>query len=74
MTAKEMFEELGFYFDITEYKNYKPDYEFIDEDGNAIMFDLEEKKIDIGTNTYIRIRNPKKFVEAINKQIEELGW
>lgn len=73
-TAKEMFEDFGFCFDITEYRAYKPDYNFVDEDGNAIIFDLENKKIDITTNTTITITNPKEFTRAINKQIEELGW
>lgn len=74
MSAKEMFEELGFELDITEYKSYKPDYNFVDEMGNALIFDLEDKKIEIATCTTIKTREPKKFCEAINQQCKELGW
>lgn len=74
MTAKEMFKELGFEFDTTEYKAFKPDFNYTDYDGNGIIFDLENERIDIITITTIRIKKIKKLTEAINKQVEELGW
>jgi len=63
MTAKEMFEELGFEYDdgenYIEYSNYD----------TGICFMLDDKDISINTG-YIDM----PLFKAINKQCEELGW
>lgn len=75
MTAKEMFNEIGFEFEITEYDEFKPDYNYINKNDDVVYFDLEDKKlIFMPTNKQFIIRNPLKFIQAINKQIKELGW
>ena len=75
MSAKEMFEELGYEFEITEYEEFKPDYNYIDKNDNVIYFDLEDKELCfMPTNKQMIIRQPLKFIQAINKQIEEFGW
>ena len=71
MTAKEMFEKLGFEykksdFSITYYK------EFRDYDDETYILDIDfrlfEKKI---SNDF---SIDMDLLKAINKQIEELGW
>ena len=71
MTAKEMFEELGY-----EYSKLLSDDERIyyehknnnNQPSNFISFDLDYKSI---SNDYdITLQE----LQAINKQIEELGW
>ena len=75
MSAKEMFEELGYEFDITEYDEFKPDFNYVDKNDNVIYFDLEDKELCfIPVNKQLIIRNPLELLQAINKQIEELGW
>ena len=75
MTAKEMFEELGYEFDITEYDEFKPDFNYVDKNDNVIYFDLEDKELCfIPVNKQLIIRNPLELLQAINKQVEELGW
>ena len=75
MSAKEMFEKLGYEFEITEYEEFKPDYNYVDENDNVIYFDLEDKELCfMPTNKQMIIRQPLKFIQAINKQVEELGW
>lgn len=81
MNAKEMFEELGYKYvqnNINNVIKYKIKH-FI-SDTNYIMFDLDTKQI----NCYILSDSPftpssdmaisVKELQAINKQIEELGW
>ena len=78
-TAKEMFEELGYRYkgfgNTIAYSNYDPySYEYKD-----IKFDNKTKTIDCkkGGNYF---EPDKKFditmqeLQAINKQVEELGW
>lgn len=75
MSAKEMFEELGYKFEITEYDDFKPDYNYIDEKDNVIYFDLEDKElVFVPVCKQFIIREPLKLLQAINKQVEELGW
>ena len=75
MSAKEMFEKLGYDFEITEWQEFKPDYNYIDKDGNVIYFDLEDKELCfMPAYKQMIIRQPLKFIQAINKQVEELGW
>ena len=79
MTAKEMFEELR--YEIKEktsrYLRYlKKDSEY--GSGAYIEFDLVNKKIRLYTKTPNYNNNPRyadfNEFQAINKQIEELGW
>lgn len=64
-SAREMFEELGYEY---EYNNkYTIRYYNVKKD-NYIWFDLQLKTIEISEYC-----NMKEF-EAINKQVEELGW
>lgn len=79
MTAKELFEEIG-YEEITEvvslscvkcYINYKS--------LNIIYFDydktVEKHAGEAGfSHKYYRVHINSKELQAINKQIEELGW
>ena len=75
MSAKEMFEKLGYEFEITEYEGFKPDYNYVDKNDNVIYFDLEDKELSfMPANKQMIIRQPLKFIQAINKQVEELGW
>lgn len=77
MNAKEMFEKLGYEFEITEYEDFKPDYNYVDGVGNVIYFDLEDKELNFilsNNSKQLIIRQPLKFIQAINKQVEELGW
>ncbi len=80
MSAKEMFEELGFTFDdsLENEINYF-NKRFI-SDTNVINFDLKFRRI----SAFIESDSPftpnipytlsLKEIQAINKQIEELGW
>ena len=74
-TAREMFEELGYKFEITEYEEFKPDYNYVDKNDNVIYFDFEDKElIFMPVGKQFIIREPLKFIQAINKQVEELNW
>lgn len=72
MTAREMFEELGY-----EYKEYEGQISYtkwekdcVDEYyPSSIDFDLKDKSIS-KVMCYIDFEE----IKAINKQIEELGW
>lgn len=80
MTAKEMFEELGFSYDdsIVDEINYF--YKKFISETNVISFDLKHKNVE----AFIEYDSPftpnKPYVlsfkelQAINKQCEELGW
>jgi hypothetical protein len=71
MTAKEMFEELGY-----EYYYYSDciecEYNKHSLLHHKIGFDLEDKNYSIETKNEVIIS--KLLNKAINKQIEELGW
>lgn len=78
-TAKEMFEELGYEM----VKQGKNRLVYIYEDKiQHIMFDLKYKTIDCyekghdsdGFNTIFPMTVCVKELQAINKQVEELGW
>ena len=72
MTAKEMFEELGFnYFEYDNQIAYEQEIRGYDDDTYyvGITFDLKYKDI---KDTYSEI--DMKLLKAINKQVEELGW
>lgn len=78
MTAKEMFETLGYHVSDRPYRNSpmgyfrRLDYKHYVE----IIFLLSEKKVVYsstnGVNDCVAIQMPE--LEAINKQCEELGW
>ena len=71
-SACEMFEELGRIQTTTEYDNYKADIDYLDEktEQTNIFFDLENKKVGL-INIY---KISMQELQAINKQVEELGW
>lgn len=74
MTAKEMFEELG-YKQTDKFPTY---IEYLKKGKTAIIeitFDLEDKRVikedfNTGYSYYIKYDE----LQAINKQVEELGW
>lgn len=65
MSAKEMFEELGYKYEFNN--KYHIRYYNVEKD-NYIWFDLQLKTLEI--SEYCNL----KELKAINKQIEELGW
>lgn len=68
-TAREMFEELGYYASY-DYNNPKVSFAFYKKySTQAIVFNIKDKTIDIcdGEITYNEL-------QAINKQVEELEW
>lgn len=72
MTAKEMFEDLGYELDSTHeiqgHLYYFKDYSKID-------FDLNRKNIyKYNSMSYCRCPISLEELKAINKQVEELGW
>ena len=79
MTAKEMFEKLGYELKekTTKYLRYKKGVSKY-SDGMYIEFKLDDKKIRSYTKTPQYNNNPRyadfKEFEPINKQVEELGW
>ena len=82
MSAKEMFEKLGYKFSYNQNKTVmqyeKKERQWREEGQININFDLEEKTIDTifrGTisDNLPPILFPEEIV-AMNKQVEELGW
>ena len=79
MSAKEMFEKLGYELkeETKKYLRYKKGISKYG-DGMYIEFDLNNKKIRLYTKTPQYNNNPRyadyREFEAINKQVEELGW
>lgn len=72
MSAKEMFEKLGYeHFNnglrIT-YQNYEI------SECKLIEFNLKEKKMWLADDSEEVVELSFKEIKAINKQIEELGW
>lgn len=79
MSAKEMFREQGYEIKekTSKYLRYlKKDSEYCS--GAYIEFDLVNKKIRLYTKTPNYNNNPRyadfNEFQAINKQVEELGW
>ena len=73
MTAKEMFEKLGYILSI--YNNFSKtpiEITYINkiENDKYIIFSLVRKQISVSPYLDITI----KKLQAINKQVEELGW
>ena len=73
MTAKEMFEEMGYeYQEINECIYWEQPAIFeLGELTPYVSFDLVNKK---WHTNIIKIEKHKELIQAINKQCEELGW
>lgn len=69
MSAKEMFEELG--FELISNKNYMIQY-YNKEEDNEYLFHTINKWVEVPKGAYDVI--DLKTLKAINKQAEELGW
>lgn len=70
MTAREMFEELGYKRNVEDNK-----ITYLQKFGYStfeITFDLSEKEINIDTDMEVKIE--EDILQAIDKQSEELGW
>ena len=71
MSAKEMFEELGYEIDST----YEIEgHFFYCKDYTKIDFDLSRKNFYKYHSSNLRSPIDMKLLQAINKQVEELGW
>ena len=84
-SAKEMFEELGYKLTFYHTKPKEVEcYQFIYECNENSPRRIEFRKDNLGTCLYISYeglfegiyhnRLPFKILNAINKQVEELGW
>ena len=73
MTAKEMFEKLGYEYSKVNEKIYweQPAIFELGELTPYVSFDLIYQKWD---TDIVEIEKDKKLIQAINKQVEELGW
>ena len=69
MSAKEMFKKLGYEYELTE-DNVIEYWKNINDINYEIDFDLDIKKLSILWNNNITLEE----LQAINKQVEELGW
>ena len=70
MGAKEMFEELGFTYEVVGHMIY------VEEpvkgcDMTYVVFDLNKKDLE---STIVDMGKLTQFIDAITKQLEELGW
>lgn len=81
MTAKEMFEKLGYeyhQYDSEEIICIKQDRQWREKGRILLSFDLPNKTIEFGFKGKISGNLPVFIdileLQAINKQIEELGW
>ena len=72
MSAKEMFEKLGYdYFD-NGLRITCQNYEI--SECKLIEFNLQEKKMWLADDSEEVVELSLKEIRAINKQVEELGW
>jgi hypothetical protein len=73
MTAKEMFEELGYEKNEINESIYweQPAIFELGEHTPYVSFDLVNKK---WHTNIVEIEKDKQLIQAINKQIEELHW
>lgn len=74
MTAKEMFEAIGFEQTICDenYIIYRRDHAL--GDWEEIIFDFEYRVVDTDKNSVSSVGINDYILKAINKQFEELGW
>ena len=75
MTAKEMFEKLGYKYCTSEFETNKDKYFYYEDihEEKVVRFDLVYKEIWVSKNcepTHVDIPT----IKAIHKQLEELGW
>lgn len=72
MSAKEMFEKLGY-----KYTKYGDDIQYCKQftyAGIRIYFSNFREEIEISSDKNIIITIDKNELQAMNKQAEELGW
>ena len=81
MSAKEMFEKIGYEYhcyDSEEVTYRKEDRQWRENGRILICFDLLNKEIELGfkgkTSGNLPIFISLEELQAINKQVEELGW
>jgi hypothetical protein len=72
MTAKEMFEILGYgdYFN----NGLRITYSNFDKECKMIEFDLKKKQLILADDSEEIFELSLEELQAINKQVEELGW
>ncbi len=75
MSAKEMFEKLGYHLEKTINDDRFINYTNTNERYAEFFFDKQEKNV-VKTflNSGIAERITSQELQAINKQVEELGW
>lgn len=69
MSAKEMFEKSGYFFE--EYNGY---IRYLGVRDREVLFDITDKHIRISDDGYDAIWIGVEELNAINKQVKELGW
>lgn len=84
MTAKEMFEELGYKKEdvINPFTDeiYEHDYKYVKFDGTWLkefLFNDSTKLLHFNTELFDKTQNTMlspEEIKAMNKQVEELGW
>ena len=72
MKAKEMFERLGYgdYFN----NGLRITYSNFDKECKMIEFDLKKKQLILADDSEEIFELSLEELQAINKQVEELGW
>ena len=72
MSAKEMFEKLGYgdYFN----NGLRITYSNFDKECKMIEFDLKKKQLMLADDSQEVFELSLEELQAINKQVEELGW
>lgn len=75
MSAKEMFKELGYKQEKIEEQLIYTKTDVLKDVEYDIIFYLDVKTFEASTNSYLYVNDINlKELQAINKQIEELGW
>lgn len=75
MSAREMFEELGYIQSANYDKEIVYNYDFEDfSTYSYICFNKFDKKIEMENNIIVGCDITIRTLQAINKQIEELHW
>lgn len=73
MSAKEMFEKLG-YGDYFKCENFRITYQNFEKECKMIEFDYKNKQLILADDSKEIFELSLEELQAINKQIEELGW
>ena len=71
MTAREMFEELG--YECSKYYDRNQMIEYRKEDSTSVLFWIKERKFSVSEYCEPKDITVDEF-KAIQKQMEELGW